>query len=45
MKNKQIDQINNVMSKRHGIFSKKIYYPFSNAGKSGNVPQFKFDKF
>ena len=24
MKNKQIDQINKVMSKRHGIFSKKF---------------------
>ena len=28
----------NIMSKCHGIF-------FSNAGRTGNVPEFKFDKF
>ena len=45
MKNKQIDHVRKIMSKRHGIFTENIIISFSNAGKTGNVPEFEFDKF
>ena len=45
MKNKIIDLINNIMSKRHGSFTKNFTIFISNAEKSGNVPEIKFDKF
>ena len=37
-----IDLISNIMSKRNNIFT-KIH--ISNAGKTKNVPEFKFDIF
>ena len=45
MKNKQIDHISNLTSKRHGIFTGNFTILFSNAEKTGNVPEFEFDKF
>ena len=45
MKNKIIDLISNIMLKRHGVFTENFTTFFANAGKTGNVPQFKFDKF
>ena len=33
MKNRSIDVISNIMSKRHGIFTKNRTIFFSNAGK------------
>ena len=33
-----------IMSKRDGIFTENITL-FLNAGKTGNVPEFEFDKF
>ena len=45
MKNKEIDLISNIMSKRHGIFTENFTIFFSNAGKIENVSKFKFDKF
>ena len=45
MKNKSIDLIKNIMSKRHSIFTGNFTIFFSNAGKTGNVPEFKFDIF
>ena len=41
--NKQTDHISNIMSKR--TFTEKFTIFFSNAGKAGNVPGFKFVKF
>ena len=41
MRKKQIDDISNIMSKCHGIFTENfIIIFFSSAGKTGNV----FDK-
>ena len=45
MKNKQIDHISNLTSKRHGIFTENFTILFSNAEKTGNVQEFEFDKF
>ena len=33
------------MSKRPGVFTKYLTIFFSNAGKTDNVPKFKFDIF
>ena len=33
------------MSKRHGVFTENFAIFFSNAGETGNVPEFKFDIF
>ena len=33
------------MSKRQGILTENFTIFTSNAGKTGNVPEFKFDKF
>ena len=38
MKNKPMDHISKFLSKRHGIFTKNFTIFFSNAGKTGNVP-------
>ena len=45
MKNKEIDHISKIVPKRQGIFTKSSLYLFSNAEKTGNVPEFEFDKF
>ena len=43
--NKSTDFLNNIMSKRHSIFTENFTIFFSNVGKARNVPEFKFDKF
>ena len=45
MKNKRIDHISNIMSKHHGIFTENFTIFFSNAGKTGNLPEFEFEKY
>ena len=45
MKNKQIDPIRNIMSKRHGVFTENLTIFFSNVGKTEYVPEFEFEKF
>ena len=45
MRKKIIDLISNIISKCHGIFTENFTIFFSNAGKTGNVPEFKFDNF
>ena len=45
MKNKRIDHMSKIMSKRHGIFTEHLPFFFSNAGKSVNMLEFEFDKF
>ena len=45
MRNKIIDLISIIMSKRHGIFTENVTIFFSNAGKTGSVPEFEFDIF
>ena len=45
MKNKRIDHISKIMSKRHYIFTENFTIFFSNAGKTTNFPEFEFDKF
>ena len=45
MKNKIIDLINNFILKRQGIFTENFTIFISNAGKTGNVLEFKLDKF
>ena len=45
MKNRSIDLISNIMSNCQGIFTENFAMFFSNAGKTGNVPEFKFDIF
>ena len=45
MNNKLIDHISKIISKRHGIFTENFTISFSNAGKTGNVREFEFDKF
>ena len=45
MKNKQIDHISKIMSKRNDIFAENFIIFFPNAGKTANVPEFEFDKF
>ena len=44
MRNKRIDHISNIMSKRHGIFTGNFIIFFSSAEKAGNVLEFKFYK-
>ena len=43
MKNKQIDHISKVMCR--GIFKENFTIFVSNAGKTGNLPEFEFSKF
>ena len=45
MKNQRIDHISKIMSKRRGVFTEKFTIFISNAGKTGIVPEFEFDKF
>ena len=45
MKNKIINLISNIISKRHGNIAENFTIFVSNAGKTGNVPEFKFNKF
>ena len=45
MKNKQIDHMSKIMSKRQGIFNENFTISFSNARKTGNMPEFEFYKF
>ena len=45
MKNKRIDHISNIMSKRYDIFTKNFRVIFLNTGKTGKVQEFEFDKF
>ena len=45
MKNKQIDHISKIMSKRHDIFTKNFIIFFSNAGKAVKAPEPAFYKF
>ena len=45
MKNKRIDHINKIMSKRHDIFTENFTIFFPNAGKTVNMLEFKFHKF
>ena len=45
MKNKQVDHIRNIMSKHLSILTKNFTIFFPNAVKTGNMPEFKFDKF
>ena len=33
------------MSKHHGIFTENFTIFFSNAGKTGNLPEFEFEKY
>ena len=44
MKKKLNDHISNIMSKCHNIFTENFTIFSSNAGKSGNVLEFKFYK-
>ena len=44
MKSKRIDYTSNIISKRHGIFTENFTIFFSNPGKTGNVPEFEFNK-
>ena len=44
-KNKRIDHISKIMSKHHGTFTENFTISFSNAGKTGNGPEFEFEKF
>ena len=43
MKNKSIDLITKIKSKRQSIFTENFTIFSSNAGKTKNVPEFKFD--
>ena len=43
MKSKRSDDKSNIMPKRYVILSKNIL--FSNAGKTGNVPELEYKKF
>ena len=46
MKNKSIDLLSNIMSKRHDIFIKTLpYLTISYARKKRNVLELKSDKF
>ena len=44
MRNKRIDHISKIMSKRHGISIENFTISFSNVGKTENVPKFEFNK-
>ena len=43
MKNKRIDHISKIMSRRHDIFTENFTISFLNAGRAGNVSEFEFD--
>ena len=45
MKNKRLDHVSKIMSKRHCVFTENFIIFVSNAGKTGNKPEFEFDKF
>ena len=45
MKNETIDLTRNIMSISHSIFTENLTIFFLFAGKTGKVPEFKFDKF
>ena len=45
MKNEGIENISKITSKGHDIFCRELYHLSSNAGKTGNVPEFEFNKF
>ena len=45
MRNKIIELTCNIMSKLHSIFTENFAIFFSNAGKTGSVPEFEFDIF
>ena len=42
MKNKRIDLMSNILSKRQGIFTENLIIFFSSAGKTENVSVFEF---
>ena len=44
IKNKRIDHISNIISKRHGILTESVIIFFSSARKTVNVPEFELDK-
>ena len=44
MKNKLIDHISNIMPKRQGIFTENFTIFISNAGRTGNATEFKYDE-
>ena len=43
MKNKIIDLISNFISKGQAVFTENLSIFISNAGKTGNVLEFKFE--
>ena len=45
MKTKLIDHIRKIMPKHQGVFTKNLTIFISNARKTGNAPEFKFDEF
>ena len=45
MKNKLIEQISKIISKRYDIFTKNFIFSFQMQEKTVNVPEFEFDKF
>ena len=45
MKKKGINHMSKIMSKRSGVFTENFTVFFLNEGKTGNVPEFEFDKF
>ena len=45
MKNKRNNHISKIISKRHNIFTENLAIFFSNAGKTGKVPEFEFGIF
>ena len=40
MKSKWIDDIGKITSKRHDVFTENLTISFSNAEKTGNLPEF-----
>ena len=44
IKDKQIDHITKIMSKRHDMFAENLTISFPNAGTTGNVFEFEFGK-
>ena len=44
-KKKRFDHISNIMPKLHGVFTEKFTNRSWNAGKTENVPGFKFERF
>ena len=45
MKNKQIDDISNIISNSEGVFIENFTMFFSNAEKNVNVLEFEFERF